>query len=77
MYCSFLSSVFFSTWDHSTFRNFLRSVIFFGFASFSALLSPLPNPKHPLFPHPTHACEHLTDNDDINMLDSSAIWHSA
>ncbi len=37
---------------------------------FSAPLSPLPVCKHPLFNHPSHTCEYLTDNDDINMLDS-------
>jgi hypothetical protein len=41
-----------------------------------ALLSSWPGPKHLLFPHLTHACEHLTDNNNINMLDSSSIWHS-
>jgi hypothetical protein len=35
----------------------------------------LARPKHPLFSHPNHTGEHLTDNDDINMLGSSSIWH--
>jgi hypothetical protein len=27
----------------------------------------------PFCPHPSHPCERLTNNDDINMLDSSPI----
>jgi hypothetical protein len=53
-------------WSHSLYQ----------LPHFLAPLSPFPGPKHPLFPPPIHTCEHLTDNNDINLLDSFSVGHS-